>query len=132
MQRSMDDRHLLDLLTNTEGERDRIDDIEAGQLAEELIAGTHRGILAGRRLAQQLAADGHDRMRIPFSDLLRRANGFAHEPIRLIGRKIMAQIAKEFPLRTRSEEHTSELPSLMRTSYAVIYMKKKNTRESKE
>src|SRR3546814_11052110 len=49
-------------------------------------------------LAQQLAADGHDRMRIPFSDLLRRANGFAHEPIRLIGRKIMAQIAKEFPL----------------------------------
>src|SRR3546814_1058268 len=30
--------------------------------------------------------------------LLRRANGFAHEPIRLIGRKIMAQIAKEFPL----------------------------------
>src|SRR3546814_15720285 len=49
-------------------------------------------------LAQQLAADGHDRMRIPFSDLLRRANGFAHEPIRLIGRKIMAQIAQEFPL----------------------------------
>src|SRR3546814_8856970 len=84
MQRSMADRHLLDLRTNTEGERDRSDDIEAGQRAEELIAGTHRGILAGRRLAQQLAADGHDRMRIPFSDLLRRANGFAHEPIRLI------------------------------------------------
>src|SRR3546814_5317665 len=114
MQRSMADRHLLDLLTNTEGERDRIDDIEAGQLAEELIAGTHRGILAGRRLAQQLAADGHDRMRIPFSDLLRRANGFAHEPIRLIGRKIMAQIAKEFPLEgLRSEEHTTEHQSPM-------------------
>src|SRR3546814_10447291 len=27
----------------------------------------------------------------------------------------------------RSEEHTSELQSLMRTSYAVCYLKKKNT-----
>src|SRR3546814_2516433 len=27
----------------------------------------------------------------------------------------------------RSEEHTSELQSLMRTSYAVFYLKKKNT-----
>src|SRR3546814_3708909 len=29
--------------------------------------------------------------------------------------------------RVRSEEHTSELPSLMRTSYAVFCLKKKNT-----
>src|SRR3546814_10027662 len=29
------------------------------------------------------------------------------------------------PLRTRSEEHTSELQSLMRTSYAVFCLKKK-------
>src|SRR3546814_6843481 len=29
-------------------------------------------------------------------------------------------------LRHRSEEHTSELPSLMRTSYAVFCLKKKN------
>src|SRR3546814_3164554 len=29
---------------------------------------------------------------------------------------------------TRSEEHTSELPSLMRTSYAVFCLKKKNQR----
>src|SRR3546814_7288636 len=28
--------------------------------------------------------------------------------------------------RLRSEEHTSELPSLMRTSYAVFYLKKHN------
>src|SRR3546814_1507780 len=28
---------------------------------------------------------------------------------------------------TRSEEHTSELQSLMRTSYAVFFLKKKNT-----
>src|SRR3546814_8893794 len=30
-------------------------------------------------------------------------------------------------LRRRSEEHTSELQSLMRTSYAVFCLKKKNT-----
>src|SRR3546814_1966444 len=32
-----------------------------------------------------------------------------------------------FFLNLRSEEHTSELPSLMRTSYAVFCLKKKNT-----
>src|SRR3546814_3293464 len=32
------------------------------------------------------------------------------------------------PLRHRSEEHTSELPSLMRISYAVFCLKKKKTK----
>src|SRR3546814_8107136 len=32
-------------------------------------------------------------------------------------------------VRLRSEEHTSELQSLMRISYAVFCLKKKNTRE---
>src|SRR3546814_5419761 len=31
-----------------------------------------------------------------------------------------------YPTRRRSEEHTSELQSLMRTSYAVFCLKKKN------
>src|SRR3546814_6034292 len=34
------------------------------------------------------------------------------------------------PTRTRSEEHTSELQSLMRISYAVFCLKKKNTEQS--
>src|SRR3546814_3740399 len=33
----------------------------------------------------------------------------------------------EKPLAVRSEEHTSELQSLMRTSYAVFCLNKKNT-----
>src|SRR3546814_7150591 len=33
------------------------------------------------------------------------------------------------PQGTRSEEHTSELQSLMRISYAVFCLKKKNTNE---
>src|SRR3546814_3622456 len=33
------------------------------------------------------------------------------------------------PVLQRSEEHTSELPSLMRLSYAVFCLKKKNTKK---
>src|SRR3546814_4960688 len=35
--------------------------------------------------------------------------------------------AIQFPKRVRSEEHTSELQSLMRISYAVFCLKKKKT-----
>src|SRR3546814_7657775 len=35
-------------------------------------------------------------------------------------------------LRVRSEEHTSELQSLMRISYAVFCLKKKNTRKARK
>src|SRR3546814_3323789 len=37
-------------------------------------------------------------------------------------------IKRQLPQGTRSEEHTSELQSLMRISYAVFCLKKKNTR----
>src|SRR3546814_8414099 len=36
------------------------------------------------------------------------------------------------PTRLRSEEHTSELQSLMRISYAVFCLKKKNTHDKDE
>src|SRR3546814_7301733 len=38
------------------------------------------------------------------------------------------RIAKARYLKNRSEEHTSELQSLMRISYAVFCLKKKNTK----
>src|SRR3546814_3895456 len=40
--------------------------------------------------------------------------------------ELFAPVKREFQLR-RSEEHTSELQSLMRISYAVFCLKKKNT-----
>src|SRR3546814_4168981 len=40
--------------------------------------------------------------------------------------------ASPLPIRTRSEEHTSELQSLMRISYAVFCLKKKKKRKMKE
>src|SRR3546814_3143216 len=39
----------------------------------------------------------------------------------------IGELAKELNLPQRSEEHTSELQSLMRISYAVYCLKKKNT-----
>src|SRR3546814_3725062 len=43
-----------------------------------------------------------------------------------------APVLKDFSLvvRRRSEEHTSELQSLMRISYAVFCLKKKNTHKN--
>src|SRR3546814_1187714 len=38
-------------------------------------------------------------------------------------------IAVSSPMKTRSEEHTSELQSLMRISYAVFCLKKKNKKK---
>src|SRR3546814_4720843 len=38
----------------------------------------------------------------------------------------MAALGRAYLDGTRSEEHTSELPSLMRTSYAVFCLQKKN------
>src|SRR3546814_2183837 len=42
----------------------------------------------------------------------------------------MVNLGGGFPAR-RSEEHTSELQSLMRISYAVFCLKKKNTTDSR-
>src|SRR3546814_7010756 len=42
------------------------------------------------------------------------------------GRRVGKRLIRELLRRTRSEEHTSELPSLMRISYAVLCFKKKN------
>src|SRR3546814_3209874 len=40
-------------------------------------------------------------------------------------------VDREVDIRQRSEEHTSELQSLMRISYAVFCLKKNNTKKNK-
>src|SRR3546814_1878602 len=49
-------------------------------------------------------------------------------------RQMLAQELEQRPAHERSEEHTSELQSLMRISYAVFCLKKKkkNTKESND
>src|SRR3546814_3927606 len=39
--------------------------------------------------------------------------------------RYLLDVAEQYPERVRSEEHTSELQSLMRTSYAVFCLEKK-------
>src|SRR3546814_7005470 len=48
------------------------------------------------------------------------------EQVRLITQTVVERVGPELPLKLhRSEEHTSELQSLMRNSYAVFCLKKK-------
>src|SRR3546814_8794336 len=49
-----------------------------------------------------------------------------------LGREVHFGSPAGQPLADRSEEHTSELQSLMRTSYAVFCLKKKNKQIIKE
>src|SRR3546814_8911651 len=49
----------------------------------------------------------------------------------LTARLILIGILKKSPRAWRSEEHTSELQSLMRISYAVFCLKKKTTKINK-
>src|SRR3546814_6559348 len=54
--------------------------------------------------------------------------GVAKGPDRNAGRETFyLPDGREFTLPPRSEEHTSELQSLMRISYAVFFLKKKTT-----
>src|SRR3546814_5464455 len=66
------------------------------------------------------------RLRDPCAGLGRGDQPFAVEPER--GRAVDPALLQSFPIfHIRSEEHTSELQSLMRISYAVFCLKKKTT-----
>src|SRR3546814_7826894 len=62
--------------------------------------------------------------RLPGRLAFRRGGGLAHH---FLGRLVIAQAAIGGVPDGRSEEHTSELQSLMRISYAVFCLKKKKT-----
>src|SRR3546814_10352087 len=53
------------------------------------------------------------------------AAGFAAQPRRIVAETISGSVAAKERKGFRSEEHTSELQSLMRISYAVFCLKKK-------
>src|SRR3546814_3416450 len=54
----------------------------------------------------------------------------AKEQVESLGGKFVAVEDEEFKQAERSEEHTSELQSLMRLSYAVFCLKKKHNRQT--
>src|SRR3546814_1231203 len=61
----------------------------------------------------------------PVSDRSRLIEAVIVTPIRIAVLFIFIGTAYQFVLKRRSEEHTSELQSLMRISYAVFCLKKK-------
>src|SRR3546814_10255448 len=78
------------------------------------------------------AYSDEDDLTRPTADL--DLNGFAEDgSIRLVEEAILSAIEMDLPeddgvaFDTRSEEHTSELQSLMRISYAASCLKKKTT-----
>src|SRR3546814_3686067 len=67
----------------------------------------------------------------PYTTLFRSASGWRH-PALLRGRRAaVAAAGTDAAAQPRSEEHTSELQSLMRISYAVFCLKKKNKLHNK-
>src|SRR3546814_7508053 len=60
------------------------------------------------------------------------AQGAAQSAQGLIGGTSSGSAGPARPAQTRSEEHTSELQSLMRISYAVFCLKKKNTNNTEQ
>src|SRR3546814_2087144 len=85
-----------------------------------LLGGRHGVVLViGRKEGgdEALPEGGHDGHHVePAAEGLRQLDGGADRPILARG--------------VRSEEHTSELQSLMRISYAVFCLKKKKSRNS--
>src|SRR3546814_1283966 len=87
----------------------------AETLTAELEIARVGNTLSGRALAQLQSGQPNERL-ISGTDGIRTVQGSVDQGV--IGRLV----------KLRSEEHTSELQSLMRISYAVFCLKKKNNK----
>src|SRR3546814_5551914 len=108
----------------------------AGKTA--LVTGANRGL--GREIATALAAAGATviagcrditRMDVAIADIRRSTPNADITAMRvdLADLASIREVAGQFKAR-RSEEHTSELQSLMRISYAVFCLKKKKKKKT--
>src|SRR3546814_1645128 len=70
----------------------------------------------------------------PYTTLFRSPSGHDRHQIGAVARDldILAPMAEKGLAKVRSEEHTSELQSLMRISYAVFCLKKKKKKNKKK
>src|SRR3546814_4004320 len=103
----------------------RISDWSSDVCSSDLSAGPCDSDLEGDTMSASQSANG---------------NGSVHDPCCAHDRALCSpsdnhRIAATWSLKnleSRSEEHTSELKSLMRNSYAVFCLKKKNTQTTKK
>src|SRR3546814_8953117 len=92
------------------------------------VGGTSTGVKAWRRLS---GLDGVDRRSVLFQVGRRLRSGDLRRRLRqqsLVPAAGAAGRAQRAAVTARSEEHTSELQSLMRISYAVFCLKKKKNK----
>src|SRR3546814_9539590 len=78
-----------------------------------------------RRRGERLGFDRIDLLQIAIPVQMRINRD---EPVKF-GREQLGELARGERFAVRSEEHTSELQSLMRLSYAVFCLKKKTNRQ---
>src|SRR3546814_3545390 len=81
------------------------------------------GVLSLRRRARSGQAAGFRLSEPGAASSRAQCGGHREEPAKIAG---PGAAARFLSFRARSEEHTSELQSLMRISYAVFCLKKKN------
>src|SRR3546814_3089242 len=84
----------------------------------------------GRKMGTRvLVVDDSITMRALFTDVLERSSGISVVGAAANADEARDMIAELKPDVLRSEEHTSELQSLMRISYAVFCLKNKNNQK---
>src|SRR3546814_7366311 len=94
-----------------------------------ILSGEQNRVVRARAGKLKMEVQHHIVNKLPALDEWRRTNGLDWQTIAYIGNDIHdVECMKACGLR--SEEHTSELQSLMRTSYAVFCMTKQTTTKS--
>src|SRR3546814_10473399 len=81
--------------------------------------------LFGAQTGKLLKRGLHQALRVPLSDLAFGIGMVLGEQTRPVQVQVRIQVLSAEIIDWRSEQHTSELPSLMRTSYAVFCLKNK-------
>src|SRR3546814_3562082 len=116
----------------------RISDWSSDVCSSDLWCGRNRGgcaVPCRGRSAQRRNAVRRQRATSVEATARRNLSGANHQPIlkNERGRMSKALISRFLSngVKRRSEEHTSELQSLMRISYAVFCLKKKNIKHHK-
>src|SRR3546814_4983183 len=106
----------------------RISDWSSDVCSSDLRIAAAVGGRDRRHIYPQADARGRE-ARAPLEELAAAAPGPARPGVRPWHRDRAIGDHRDHPARSRSEEHTSELQSLMRTSYAVFCLKKKTTNQ---
>src|SRR3546814_6631541 len=104
-----------------------------GHAGEAVAKDMGRDVLKFRTLEDLLPMAGKAAKRLVVVPPRKRVGAYVLGAVRAPFIKILQYRKADWPDRlSRSEEHTSELQSLMRISYAVFCLKKKKTKKQKQ